>query len=874
MTLDLDWPLVGRANELDRVASALARPECSGVVLTGPGGVGKTRLANECLALAEQSGFATARAVATRSTATITLGALAPLLPDLGDKSLNLLGAAREALAERAGVNPLLLFVDDGHLLDEVSAALLLQIAADRHIFVLVTIRTGEEVSDAITALWKDGHAERIDIEPLPDLDLDQLIVEALGGVVEPNTRSELLRISEGNPLALRELILAVRDADRLVQQNGVWQLNGPIAVSNRLADLVGDRLTSLDDDAYAALEVLALGEPLGVTILEELSSPVAVEVLERKGLARIYEDDQRLEAWLAHPLYGEVVRTRLGRMRSRNVLRSLADAIEGHGANRRGDVLRIATWRLESGSATNPEMLTAAGRQAFIALDFQLAMRLGRAAWNLEHTFRSGHLLGHVLTELGQRDEAEAVLAAATELAVTDEERVLVAMARSENLFRGEQPDEAIAVAEAAEATIADPDWRAELVGHRATFLLNLGKIQEALDLVRPAIEGDAVRPLIEAAIAGGTALTYDGLVEDSIDLLSRAYSAHLEIWENELFQSDPGIHAIGIIASFDYSGRLDEAEALLSVAWESATEQHAVHAQAWFGLLYGTVMTSRGRVRTALQWYERSSACFAATSLEGRRQWAVAGALLSASLLGRVDDARRFADQLDAIHSCVRLNHVLFDDSRAWFLAATGDLERARDLLDAAADQGIAERSRATASTALHSLARLGAPERAAERLGLLREQCQSPLIAARADHVDALVAGDGAALAAVAVTFEGFGADLLAAEALADASRAHRRAGRARDAAAAAQRSAALARACEGVATPALSLVEEVTPLTRREREVSLLAAQGLPSKDIADKLFLSVRTVENHLQRAYEKLGVSSREGLAQVLGGAE
>jgi DNA-binding CsgD family transcriptional regulator len=88
------------------------------------------------------------------------------------------------------------------------------------------------------------------------------------------------------------------------------------------------------------------------------------------------------------------------------------------------------------------------------------------------------------------------------------------------------------------------------------------------------------------------------------------------------------------------------------------------------------------------------------------------------------------------------------------------------------------------------------------------------------------------------------------------------------------AAAQRSAALARACEGVATPALSLVEEVTPLTRREREVSLLAAQGLPSKDIADKLFLSVRTVENHLQRAYEKLGVSSREGLAQVLGGAE
>jgi hypothetical protein len=109
--------------------------------------------------------------------------------------------------------------------------------------------------------------------------------------------------------------------------------------VSNRLANLVGDRLTSPTTTPTGA----GAGEPLGVTILEELSSAVAVETLERKGLARIYEDDRRLEASLAHPLYGEVVRTRLGRMRSRNVLRALADAIEAHGAQRRGDV-RIAT--------------------------------------------------------------------------------------------------------------------------------------------------------------------------------------------------------------------------------------------------------------------------------------------------------------------------------------------------------------------------------------------------------------------------------------------------------------------------------------------------------------------------------------------------
>jgi DNA-binding CsgD family transcriptional regulator len=107
-------------------------------------------------------------------------------------------------------------------------------------------------------------------------------------------------------------------------------------------------------------------------------------------------------------------------------------------------------------------------------------------------------------------------------------------------------------------------------------------------------------------------------------------------------------------------------------------------------------------------------------------------------------------------------------------------------------------------------------------------------------------------------------------MAGEAEADAARAFRRAGRSREASAAAQRSRQLVKQCEGALTPALALVEEASPLTKREREVALLASQGLPSKDIAEKLFLSVRTVENHLQRAYEKLGVSGRDELARVL----
>ena len=56
---------------------------------------------------------------------------------------------------------------------------------------------------------------------------------------------------------------------------------------------------------------------------------------------------------------------------------------------------------------------------------------------------------------------------------------------------------------------------------------------------------------------------------------------------------------------------------------------------------------------------------------------------------------------------------------------------------------------------------------------------------------------------------------------------------------------------------------SRVSLIEPLTDREREVLQLVAQGLSNKDIAQKLYLSVRTVEGHLANIYGKLQVKSR-----------
>ena len=55
-----------------------------------------------------------------------------------------------------------------------------------------------------------------------------------------------------------------------------------------------------------------------------------------------------------------------------------------------------------------------------------------------------------------------------------------------------------------------------------------------------------------------------------------------------------------------------------------------------------------------------------------------------------------------------------------------------------------------------------------------------------------------------------------------------------------------------------------------LTMSERRIVALAAQGRSNREIAQQLYVTLKTVEGHLSRAYRKLGVSSREQLRQVL----
>src|SRR5262249_29119042 len=106
-----------------------------------------------------------------------------------------------------------------------------------------------------------------------------------------------------------------------------------------------------------------------------------AVEQAELRGLVSLEQDGRRLQARLAHPLYGEVRRARAGQVRARRLRGCIALALGATGARRADDTLRRAMLALDSDLPPDPQLLTVAAGDAARLLDLPLATRLGRAA-------------------------------------------------------------------------------------------------------------------------------------------------------------------------------------------------------------------------------------------------------------------------------------------------------------------------------------------------------------------------------------------------------------------------------------------------------------------------------------------------------------
>ena len=183
--------------------------EGRGVVVVAPVGTGKTRFVQQVLHdLAEVA--VTEMLVATRSAQGLPLGAVAALLPSdtaAPAEPIDLFRVVRSALEQRAAERPLIVAIDDAHLVDPLSAALLHHLAAAAGVRLLVAVRTGEPVEDAITALWRDGFAQRLDVQPLGPRDVAALLRAVLDGEIDAASAHRLWLVTGGNPLYLHEIV-------------------------------------------------------------------------------------------------------------------------------------------------------------------------------------------------------------------------------------------------------------------------------------------------------------------------------------------------------------------------------------------------------------------------------------------------------------------------------------------------------------------------------------------------------------------------------------------------------------------------------------------------------------------------------------------
>lgn len=827
-----------------------------GAVITGPTGSGKT-------ALVAALGIRPAgRFLATPAAAGRELWGVQALVGD-AQPAVDPVAALDAALrARHRGAGAPLVVIDDVDHLDQASAAALVRLVECDRVRLLATRRSTAPAPPTVAALWREAGVVRVDLGPLGEDDVAEILRAGLGAGIDGRTLTVLGELAAGSPLLLREITTASLASGALVREQGLWRLVAPPTLTQEVRDRASAELSVVDAAGLAALELLALAGPVPAALADELVPGPVLEQLERVGLvgpgvADAGDPASEPPVAITSPVVAESLRRGLPRTARRRLSAALAQAAMLAHVASPGLELRTVVWRLDAGDVLDAATELAAARQAIDAGDPGLAERLAARSSADRPTTEAALLESWCADERGDLDRAQAILA--QHVPDGDEAAVAVAIRRAEQQFWGRRdPEAARALLDAAREAATDP-WTLAAVAQQAVFDGLDGQVRRALDAALPLVAHPTHLVASTAALAATFSLTSADRATEAKAVAERALE-RLAGPAPALF-IDPGVHVIGLVFALHGAGELVAADDLVSEVYRFTLGRTGRQAQGWAALLRSHVLAARGRPGHAAEAALEAEFVWSSANLDGPARWSATVAALAHADAGEVDELRACLARAEAYDGVpFRLFESELFRARAWLAHHEGRPD-AIDLLVEGATIAGAAGGWALATAAAHDLVRLGEPARAVTVLDAI--PTSSPITDARRQLAGAAAAGDGPGLLEVAERFVGFGAAGWALEARALAARVL-------PARAGVLRAEVDAGAQDlGLATPLVRdqvVADPRVALTSREAEVVRLAASGLANRAIAQELVVSLRTVENHLHRAFTKLGVTSRAEL--------
>jgi DNA-binding CsgD family transcriptional regulator len=863
----LSWPLTGRSEELLAIEAAISDSDVYGIVVGGAAGVGKSRIVREALSAAVARGCEGRWAVGTSSARTLPLGAFNVWSqPDVTD-TIRLVRGVIESLTAAPECATVVVAVDDVHLLDDLSIFVVQQIVQRGAAKVVLTVRSGDPIPTAVQEIWRGGQFDRLELQPLSQNESATLLSATLGSV-DPDAAQRLWTLTHGNALYLRNVVERELADGRLEVQEGAWRWTGDPIVAPGLVEVIESRIGTLPTAVGEVIDALAVGEPIQLAALRRITSPAAVEDADTRGLIVLEPTVGGLEVRVAHPLYGEVRRERTAPTRLRR-LRGLV-ATELAASEHRDDVpvlVRRATLSLESDLTPDADLLVRAANGAVWLADLPLADRLAEAAVRAGAGSEANFVRAHALSWLSRGEEADAVLAEVRTSELTDDDTARFAFLRASNMLwvladpvrAKELIDDAARTAPQRARSYIDAFLTVYWFAMDQPALATLASEHLALDELPAVVDAELAWAL--------TAIYADaGRTTDAVAVAEGGYTGatrSLDAPQMRFNIADAHVSALLL------AGRIQDAVAVAERAREQAADLPGA-AHLLGGAVAGRAALGAGRLDTACALLEQAAAMLSASGHAlgwgYRYHFPLSTAL---AIRGFPNDAAAGLSALEARRRPFRSLDYERSLARAWVSAGQGAVSEAITIMLSAAEMARSQGQFAAEVLCLQTATQFG-DHSGAPRLHELEAIVEGPRAGLALRFVVALRDGDATELAAVSEDFERMGDLVAAVDAAARAAVDFRRQELRGSALACSTRAGELAARCGGADTPALREASDDLPLTGREREIAMLIADGLSNPAIAERLTLSVRTVDSHVYRAMQKTGTTSRDELAKLL----